>query len=56
MTGSDKGLWVGYKGLYKLFSNWNVPDTFCRLFCIKTKVEKISNFDKNDGLTTLEKF
>ena len=40
-----QGVTGGYKGLEKLFSNLNVPTyIFLVGFCIKIKVEEISNF------------
>ena len=57
VTGCDKALQGVTKDYRNFFLTRTFPDTFSfPLFCIKIKVEEISNFDQNYGLTPLEKF
>ena len=44
VTGGDKGLQGVAKDYRNFFLTRTFPDTFLGLFCIKIKVEEISNF------------
>ena len=44
VKGGDKGLQGATKGYRNFFLTRTFPDTFSSLFCIKIKVEEISNF------------
>ena len=44
VTGGDKGLQGVTKDYRNFFLTRTFPDTFLALFCIKIKVEAISNF------------
>ena len=44
VTGGGKGLQVVTKDFRNIFLTRTFPDTFFGLFCIKIKVEEISNF------------
>ena len=54
VTGGHNGLQGVTKDYRNLFLTRTFPILFLGLFCIKIKVEEISTFDQNDGLTLLK--
>ena len=56
VTGGDKGLQGVTKDYRNFFLTRTFPDTFsCSLLYKKSKLKKSQTFDRNDGLTPLEK-